>query len=218
MWKSHCLADSIHSITHLTGVKNENIYHNLNFTCTIGFSAASSENSPYPKEAPIDFLKDNIRLIQTKGKTVFDLTSGEGRNAVYLAEQGFDVTGIDRSAEAIEKARKLAEKRRVSVHWIQADREHFFIPENSADVIVISYYLQRSLFPQIKKALKPGGYLVIETYDRDHLNYHADFPPEFTLNRNELTKTFSDLKITNYQYKDKKQRVTDSIMAAKPLA
>lgn len=123
---------------------------------------------------PISFLKDNIGLI-TKG-TALDIAMGEGRNGVYLATQGFEVTGLDISEQGLEKARSLARQAGVHIETKVVDLEDYKLPPSAYDLIVCTYYLQRNLFPQIIQALKPGGMAVVETYTQDHLKYRSDFP------------------------------------------
>ena len=111
---------------------------------------------------PIPLLKEYVHLFR-RGRAL-DLAMGEGRNAVYLAEQGFDVTGVDFSKQAIEKSRKLAAKRSVVLNTIQADLRDFSIDRAGYDLITNIYYPQRHLFDQIKAGLKPGGIFVYEQW------------------------------------------------------
>lgn len=111
---------------------------------------------------PIPLLKEYAPLFR-RGRAL-DLATGEGRNAVYLAEQGFEVDGVDFSSVALEKTRRLAKSRSVVVHTVQADLRGYQIPANSYDLITNIYYPQRDLFDQIKAALKPGGVFVYEQW------------------------------------------------------
>jgi tellurite methyltransferase len=94
-----------------------------------------------------------------------DLACGPGRNALYLAEQGWRVTAVDGSAVAIGILRDLARERRLSIDARVADLEAGeFILENHAYILVLScYYLQRSLIRGIKSSLQPGGLLIAIT-------------------------------------------------------
>ncbi len=88
-----------------------------------------------------------------------DLACGTGRNALYLAEKGWNVTAFDGSAAAIELARQSAVARHVQLHTEVADltAASFTLPPDSFDLIVIAYYLQRDLFAKVKAAVRPGG-------------------------------------------------------------
>ncbi|MHC4358907.1 MAG: class I SAM-dependent methyltransferase, partial [Planctomycetota bacterium] len=111
---------------------------------------------------PLVFLRDNIDLMP--GGRALVLAMGEGRNAVFLAEQGLDVEGCDISPVAIEKAKKLAADRGVSIKAFEADLEDYTLARERYNLITDFYYLQRDLIPQIKAALKPGGIAIMETY------------------------------------------------------
>jgi len=103
-----------------------------------------------------------------------DLACGEGRNAVWLAEQGWRVTGVDFSAVALEKARRLAESRGVEAEWVHADLTAFE-PERGAQDLVVVLYLQlpaaeRSrIMRRAANAVAPGGVLLVVAHDRSNL-------------------------------------------------
>ena len=110
----------------------------------------------------LNFLGEHIDLLP-RGKAL-DIAMGEGRNAVFLAKNGFTVDGCDISEIAIKKALDLAKENNVKVRAFVADLETYKLPQNTYDVIACFYYLQRDLVPQMKEALKPGGMIIYETY------------------------------------------------------
>ena len=105
-----------------------------------------TESYIFGKE-PVEFLKEHIDILP-RGKA-FDIAMGEGRNAVFLAKNGFDVDGCDISETAIKKAQELAKENSVNINAFVADLETYKLPKDTYDVIVCFYYLQRSLIPQI---------------------------------------------------------------------
>ena len=163
---------------------------------------------------PIPFLKDHIDLLP-KGKAL-DLAMGEGRNGVYLATQGFEVTGVDISETGLHKAQALASEKGVPLTTLLADLEQYEIPPNTFDVIICTYYLQRDLFPKIAAALKPGGMVLIETYTMDHLQYRPTFNPAYLLEPNELLGLLPGLRVSRYQDVDDGHTAFASILAQKP--
>ena len=163
---------------------------------------------------PIPFLKDHIDLLP-KGKAL-DLAMGEGRNGVYLATQGFDVTGVDISEVGFKKAKALAAEKGVTLTTVVADLEQYTIPPDTYDVIICTYFLQRDLFPKIAAALKPGGVAVIETYTMDHLQYRQKFNPAYLLEPNELLSLLPGLRVLRYQEVDTGDSAYASILARKP--
>jgi len=159
-----------------------------------------SKNEYQIGEEPVEFLVDNVSLLP-KGR-VLDIAMGEGRNALFLAENGFMVDGIERSEEAIKTAFLRAEKRMLHLNIIKADLEKFeFNPdENSYDIIICFYYLQRTLFPFIKKWLKKNGIIVYQTFTIDNLKYqNRPKNPDHVLQHNELLKAFLDFRINFYR-------------------
>jgi SAM-dependent methyltransferase len=91
-----------------------------------------------------------------------DLACGAGRNALYLAEHGWSVTAIDGSQTAIELLQRRAAARGLKVQAVAADltSEGFQMPSDEFDLILIAYYLQRDLFPIVKRAVRPGGLIL----------------------------------------------------------
>ena len=154
----------------------------------------------YGKE-PLNFLNEKLGIL-VRGKALV-LAMGEGRNAVFLAGNGFDVDGCDISEKAVEKTRLLARESSVALNAFVADLEEYKIPVNTYDLITCFYYTQRDLIPQIKEGLKMGGMVMIETYSIDQLNYGKDAPgpknPAYLLKHNELLDSFRDFRILYYR-------------------
>ena len=165
-------------------------------------------------KAPISFLKDHLSLLP-KGK-VLDLAMGEGRNGVCLATQGYQVTGLDISEIGLQKAQHLAKELGTQIDTLVVDLDTYQLPANAYDVIVCTYYLQRDLFPQMIRALKPGGVVVVETYTVDHLKYRPRFLRQFLLDRNELLRHFQELTLLRYQLVDNGHAAYASLLAQKP--
>jgi tellurite methyltransferase len=132
--------------------------------------------------------------------SAIDLACGAGRNAVYLAEQGWDVTACDISLEGLKLARVLAENRGVSLRLFCQDLETIQLPAERFDLSVCFFYLQRKLFPQIKAALRRGGLVCYKTYTTDQLRFPGR-PRHSThmLRPQELLEAFEDFRVFLYQ-------------------
>ncbi|MBL8472007.1 MAG: class I SAM-dependent methyltransferase [Rhodocyclaceae bacterium] len=133
----------------------------------------SAEQYAYGTE-PNDFLAQNYRSIP-KGR-VLSLAEGEGRNAVFLARQGYAVTAVDASAVGLEKARKLAAKHGVDVELIHADLANYDLGDNAWDGIISIFCplppaVRRTLYARLAGALKPGGVFLLEAYTPDQIRY-----------------------------------------------
>jgi len=121
---------------------------------------------------PNEFLEQQVGKLP-KGK-ILSLCEGEGRNAVYLAKQGFSVTGVDSSSVGLAKARKLAEREGVSIATELADMGDFRIKPDTWDGVVsifchIPPAMRSELHRQVVAGLKPGGVLILEAYTPEQL-------------------------------------------------
>ncbi len=166
-------------------------------------------------EKPIAFLEHNVHLLP-RGRAL-DVAMGEGRNGVFLARHGFDVLGLDISAKGLEKAHQLAARHKVKIETRVVDLESHTLEKNAYDVILCTYYMQRDLFLQFKDALKPGGMLLIETYNQDDVAKYGNISEKWALKTNELLETFKDFKVIRYQAYDSGREAYSSIIAQKPL-
>jgi len=97
-----------------------------------------------------------------------DVAAGTGRNAVFLASEGYEVDAIDQSRTGLEIARRNAADRGVEdrTNWIQADVPEYTFPESAYDVVTISFYRAVDRFPDVKAALRPGGVLFVQHHLR----------------------------------------------------
>jgi SAM-dependent methyltransferase len=163
--------------------------------------------------APLPFLERHLDLLP-KGMAL-DLAMGAGRNAVYLAANGFRVIGVDISEEALKKSRALAGERGVEIEVVAADLESYMLVPESCALIVCTYYLQRSLFRQIEHALQPGGVAVLETYTIDHLRHQPDFSRRYLLERGELFRALAPLRTLRYQEVDDGRAAYASVLLRK---
>jgi 2-polyprenyl-3-methyl-5-hydroxy-6-metoxy-1,4-benzoquinol methylase len=148
---------------------------------------------------PNPFLKKHIRLLP-KGKAL-DIATGEGRNAVFLAQQGFDVDAVDISGAGLKKAQKLAREIGVKIHTSFADLNTYQIEKEKYDLIANFYFLRRSLIPQIKNGLRKRGWVIFETYILEQRNIGTEGPkdPKYFLKPNELLRLFKDFHILYYR-------------------
>lgn len=109
----------------------------------------------------------------TPGRSI-DLAAGEGRNAIWLAEQGWDSTAVDYSDVAIDKARQIAAKRGVTITTEAADLTEYEPTPGGYDLVVVAYLqlLDEQLTPILDRAaaaVAPGGTFVLVCHDRDNL-------------------------------------------------
>jgi dihydroneopterin aldolase len=149
---------------------------------------------------PARFLTDYLGYLR-KGAAL-DLAAGRGRNALYLAAQGFDVEAIDGDEQGLRALQQAAQDRNLSNVSVQCtDLEaNPPLPKEQYDTIIVFFYLQRDLFPSLIGALKSGGILMYETFLIDnHLKRIHPRRREFCLDHNELLRLASGLRILHYE-------------------
>jgi SAM-dependent methyltransferase len=128
--------------------------------------------------------------------TALDLAMGYGRHALYLAAAGWDVHGIERDPDAVASVRREAARRGVSLRIEQADLDTYRIPGNAYDLVVVFYFLDRALIPQIRDAIKPGGAIVYETFTiENQRRFGRPRRAEFCFQPGELVKSFPGFRV-----------------------
>lgn len=129
---------------------------------------------------PNRFLEDCAPLI-TPGAKILSLGEGEGRNAVYLASLGFDVTAVDASAVGLAKARRLAKQHGVSLTTITADLNDYPIAPAAWDAI-INFFChmpapeRAPLHQRVIAGLKPGGEYILEVFSPQQPQFGSGGP------------------------------------------
>jgi tellurite methyltransferase len=146
---------------------------------------------------PAPFLVENMELLP-RGR-VLDVAMGNGRNAIFMAKAGFRVEGVDRSPEAVDMALEAARKAGVNIKAQVADLEgEYKISKGAYDVIICFNYLQRSLIPQIREGIRPGGMVVYETFTVDQIQFGHPRNPDYLLEHNELLRMFGEFRCLRY--------------------
>lgn len=139
----------------------------------------------YGKE-PNDFLKSIASQLRPQSR-ILSLGEGEGRNAVFLAKLGHDVTAVDISSVGLKKAQQLAAEAAVKITTLVADITQFPIELSSWDVIVSMWLHLPSVQRQelYKKSVVPGlvsgGFFILEAYTPEQLRYGTGGPSEVDL-------------------------------------
>jgi cyclopropane fatty-acyl-phospholipid synthase-like methyltransferase len=132
---------------------------------------------------PNAFLKSKTHLLKA-GQKVLSIADGEGRNGVFLAEQGLDVSAMDFSPAAVAKARALAKERGVTVRFEQADLETWTWPIGEFDAVVAIFIqfcppaLRARVFDNMKRTLRRGGLILMQGYRPEQLKYKTGGPSQ----------------------------------------
>jgi cyclopropane fatty-acyl-phospholipid synthase-like methyltransferase len=130
---------------------------------------------------PNEFLRSHAHLLPPRGKALA-VADGEGRNGVWLAQQGLEVLSIDFSPAAQRKAHALAKARNVSLRIERVDVTGWTWPANEFDVVAVIFIQfanpeqRKRIFAGVRRALKPGGLLLLQGYRPEQLNYKTGGP------------------------------------------
>lgn len=169
----------------------------------------ATEDYIFGKEPNAFMVRHAAGLIKP-GTTVLAVADGEGRNGVWLAQQGCEVWSVDSAPAASEKARKLAAERGVAMHVQTADATEMDWDARQYDLVVGIFFqfanpqLRTKIFDGMKRATRPGGYLLIEGYGLKQLDYKTGGPgiPEHLYTLDLMREHFSDMHIDVLQEYD----------------
>jgi SAM-dependent methyltransferase len=151
---------------------------------------------------PNAWLREHAGALPRGGR-ILGVADGEGRNSVWLAQQGFQVQAFDVADRAVAKARAFAERQGVSVDFSVADVDGFNWPDAACDGVAAIFVqfadpdMRGRLFERIVRSLKPGGVLILQGYTPKQLAYRTGGPPILShlYTRELLASAFADLSI-----------------------
>lgn len=175
-----------------------------------GFTdAAEHWNRRFEREGYLFGTEPNVWLrehasVWRPGQRVLCVADGEGRNSVWLAQQGLGVDAFDLSPTGVDKACGLARERGVQVNFTVSDVDGYAWPEGAYDGVAAIFVqfadpaMRARMFAKIERALKPGGVLVLQGYTPRQLEYKTGGPPhaEHMYTQPLLREAFADLDIT----------------------
>lgn len=158
---------------------------------------------------PNAFLVSQRQLLKP-GMNCLAVADGEGRNGVWLAQQGLQVLSVDASLVASSKAGKLAEQRGVTLKREVVDLAHWQWGENRFDVVAAIFIqfappaLREQMFAGIRRCLKPGGLLLLQGYTPRQLEYGTGGPPlaENMYTATMLRAAFSGMEMLHFSEHD----------------
>lgn len=145
-----------------------------------------------------EVLEQNQHLLPIKGKAL-EIACGLGANALFLAQHGLQVEAWDISPVAIEKLDHYCAEHNITLQTAVKDLSTASIPDASYDVIVVSYFLDRTLIPSLIAALRPGGLLFYQTHTADRVDNTGPSNPDYLLQNNELLELFDGMKVLVYR-------------------
>jgi 2-polyprenyl-3-methyl-5-hydroxy-6-metoxy-1,4-benzoquinol methylase len=193
-------------------------------------SSSSSEherwNQKY-REAPEAWLEPDTFLPQAFSEYIqplfpdrgsaLDLAGGAGRHSIWLTRQGWEVTLVDISETGVEQARRNAGALASQICFLVDDLTGFSGSQRQFDVVLGFFYLERMIFPEIVKAIRPGGLLVYKTLTMAQM----DLPggpkdPAHLLEHDELLQLAGGLQVLHYREAMTKRATAELVARKKP--
>lgn len=167
-------------------------------------------------KSPEKFLAENYDYIP-EGSAVLDMGMGEGRNAVFLAQKGHKVTGVDISSVAIKKSYMLAKEYGVKIKGVVASLDKYKIAPDTYDAIICFYYINRDIVKKMISWLKPGGLIIFEAFttDQKKVKGHRDYDDSQYFKPQELLTLFPGMRVLKYEEPVHEKKFRASIILKK---
>lgn len=142
-------------------------------------------------EGPSDWVCEHARCIKAGGR-ILDLACGSGRNARWLAAQGWQVEAVDRDATALQALQGIAG---ITIRLAELESGDWPYVGELFDGIVVCRYLHRPLLPRLAESLAQDGVLIYETFMQGHEQFGRPSNPDFLLQADELLQVYA-LRLT----------------------
>jgi SAM-dependent methyltransferase len=158
-------------------------------------SHGSLDPDPFLMESYAEFAEP----VFPRGGQALDIAGGVGRHAIWLAQRGWRVMLTDISEVGMAKARENAGALATKIEFEVRDCSSFSAGDKQYDLVMVFFYLQREIFPELIKAISPGGLLLYKTYTHLHPKFgRGPTHPMHLLEENELLRAFSGLEVLHY--------------------
>lgn len=162
-------------------------------------ASAESATPDGPDEFLTRAFSQYVLPVFPRGGSALDLAGGAGRNAIWLAKQGWEVTLIDISDIGIERARQRAGPLGSHIHFVVDDLIHFKASQIRFDLVIVFFFLERNIFAEIIKSLRPGGLLIYKTRTSENLREgKRTINPAYLLKAGELPRLAKELTILHH--------------------
>lgn len=155
------------------------------------YAAGAYAERTHPSALLVDALAQHPDL----SGSALDIACGAGRNALYLAERGFQVTGMDISDQALERAGQSAAELGLTVQWLQQDLDQISDLHGPYALICMVRYVNAPLLDMAAQALAPAGLLVVEQHLRSDAQVVGPQNPTFRVAAGELRRQAADLEL-----------------------
>ncbi len=133
-----------------------------------------------------------------KGRAL-DVPSGSGRNALYMAENGFDVDAVDISGSALKIVSESARERGLEIRTHETDLDEGSPPGPPYQLLVSCFFLNRNIIPRMKEWVADDGFVVFEQHMVTPLEVQGPASSQWRVQPNELLQLFSDFRVVHYE-------------------
>lgn len=162
--------------------------------------AAGTEIWTVPDHFLLTAFSEYIQPAFPQGGSALDFAGGAGRHAIWLAKQGWEVTLIDISETGVEQARQSAGQLASRIHFVVDDLTQYKASQTQYDVVIAFFFLERKIFSEMVKAVRPGGLLVYKTHTTSQANLEGGPKnPEHLLAPGELRRLAEGLRVLHYR-------------------
>jgi len=152
-----------------------------------------------PDSLLIDAFDRYIEPLFPNAGVALDIAGGTGRHAIFLAKKGWKVRLTDIAEAGIANARQNADSLASRIDFRVEDLTRFDGAPESYDLILVFFFLRREMFPELVKALKPGGLLICKGYTRGQAKFGGGpTNPDYLFGENELLDSFRELQVLHY--------------------
>ena len=150
-------------------------------------------------------------------RRALDVAMRRGRHALLLAQHGFDTFGVDLNFDAVKNAMQNAASQGLRIRGWCADLTVSRLPTAAFDIVVVTRYLQRDLFPSIRECLTAGGYVIYETFTvEQRVLGTGPTSPDHLLELGELRSAFDGWNVMFYEEVDRPDAVA-RLVAQRPF-
>ena len=151
----------------------------------------------YRKNNPVTLLENWLPKLPM-GRAL-DVACGAGRNAIFLAQAGFQVDAIDISVAGLDQARQKAEARGLEINWIEQDLDQVYPFDTAYDVIIVMWYVNLALITRLCDCLAPGDYLLSEEHLITDAEVIGPTNPDYRVATGELREAVSGLELLLFE-------------------
>ena len=170
----------------------------------------------YHKNNPVTLVEDWLPRIPV-GRAL-DVACGAGRNAIFLAQAGYQVDAIDISSEGLNQARQKAESQGLSINWIERDLGQDYQFDTDYDLIIVLWYVDLALVTRLCDCLAAGGYLLCEEHLITDLEVIGPTSSDYRVAPGDLREAVSGVDVLLYEESIEMNSEGDQVASARVVA